>query len=267
MLSIGEHGTIAVAMSRAMLTKVAPAPYEVHNGPMATKGTTPRQRARQQTIRDIKRIARRQLATEGSGALSLRAIARELGIVSSAIYRYVPSRDELLTMLIVDAYDGLGEAAEKAEARVERADHAGRWMAIGRAVRLWAVKHPEQYGLIYGSPVPGYKAPPERTTGPGSRVSLLIVRLVADAHAAGRIALPADAGAVPEQVTARFPELREMTGVDLPDALVSRLLLSWTSVFGLVGFELGGQYVGIIDDTEAHLDHQLTGLATLLGLR
>ncbi|HEY3681657.1 MAG TPA: TetR/AcrR family transcriptional regulator [Streptosporangiaceae bacterium] len=233
---------------------------------MATKATTPRQRARQQTIRDIKRIARRQLATEGTGALSLRAIARELGIVSSAIYRYVPSRDELLTMLIVDAYDGLGEAVEKAEAKIGRGDHSGRWAAIGRAVRQWAVTHPEEYGLIYGSPVPGYKAPPERTVGPGSRVSLLILRLVTDAHAAGEIRPPGRADAVPAAVAERFPELRAQLATDLSDDLIVRLLLAWTSVFGLVSFELGGQYVGVVDDTAAHFDHQLAVLGRDLGL-
>lgn len=231
-----------------------------------TEKTTPRQRARVQTIKDIKRIARRQLATEGSGALSLRAIARELGIVSSAIYRYVPSRDELLTMLIVDAYDGLGAEAEKAEARVERADFRGRWLAIGTAVRAWAVRHPEQYGLLYGSPVPGYAAPPERTIVPGTRVTLLILRMITEANAAGQGASPVPVPEIPPEVTTRYPELREETGTDIPDDLMARTLLAWTSIFGLIGFELGGQYVGIADDLAAHFGHQLNRLATYLGL-
>src|ERR1051325_3278565 len=118
---------------------------------------TPRQRARAQAIEDIKRIAREQLAQEGSAALSLRAIDRELGIVSSAVYRYVPSRDELLTMLIIDAYNSLGDAVEAAEAAGPREDHGGRWRAIGSASRTWAVARPSEYALIYGSPVPGYQ--------------------------------------------------------------------------------------------------------------
>lgn len=232
-----------------------------------TEKTTPRQRARMQTIKDIKHIACRQLATEGSGALSLRAIARELGIVSSAIYRYVSSRDELLTMLIVDAYDGLGAEAEKAEARVDRTDFRGRWLAIGTAARAWAVRHPEQFGLIYGSPVPGYVAPPERTAGPGARVSLLIVRVVTDAHAAGQTESPVPEPKIAPEVTTRFPELREQIGVDLPDDLTTRVLLAWTMLIGLISFELGGQYVGIVDDTAAHFAHQLDRVATYLGLR
>lgn len=226
---------------------------------------TPRQRARQQTIRDIKRLARRQLATEGGAALSLRAIARELNVVSSAIYRYVPSRDELLTMLIVDAYDALGEAVEKAEAGEDREDHHARWLAIGRTARQWAVAHPEQYGLIYGNPIPGYHAPPERTSVPGSRVSLLILRLVTEAHAAGKHA-PPPALDVPPEVTTRFPELREQYGMDLPDDTATRVVLAWTTLIGLISFELGGQYAGVIDALEAHFDHQLTRLSRLLGL-
>src|SRR6187200_3759804 len=103
---------------------------------------TPRQRARAQTLQDITRIGRRHLATEGAAALSLRAVARDLGVVSSAVYRYVASRDELLTLLVVDGYDELGDAVDAALARVDRADHAGRLVAIGRAVRAWALAEP-----------------------------------------------------------------------------------------------------------------------------
>jgi AcrR family transcriptional regulator len=228
--------------------------------------TTPRQRARRQTIRDIKRMARRQLATEGSGALSLRAIARELGIVSSAIYRYVPSRDELLTMLIVDAYDGLGEAVEKAEAEIDRADHHARWMAIGRAFRAWSIAHPEEFGLIYGSPVPGYAAPPERTNVPGTRVSLLILRLVTEAERSGDARPPDDGPQIPESLREGFAGVREQTCAPASDDLLTRTMLAWTCLVGLVAFELTSQFRGLVSDNEAHADHQLTRLSHLLGL-
>jgi hypothetical protein len=95
-------------------------------------------------------------------------VARDLGVVSSAVYRYVASRDDLLTLLVVDGYDELGDAVDAAVARVDPADHRGRLMAIGRAVRTWAVAEPATYALLFGSPVPGYHAPAERTTGPGT---------------------------------------------------------------------------------------------------
>src|SRR3954449_10494686 len=131
---------------------------------------TPRQRARAQTLTDITRIGRSHLATEGAAVLSVRAVARDLGVVSSAIYRYVRSRDDLLTLLVVDGYDELGDAVDAAEGAIARDDFRGRFLAIGRAVREWALREPATYALLFGSPVPGYQAPAERTTGPGTRV-------------------------------------------------------------------------------------------------
>lgn len=234
---------------------------------------TPRQRARQQTIRDIKRLARRQLATEGSAALSLRAIARELNIVSSAIYRYVPSRDELLTMLIVDAYNALGEAVEKAEAAADRTDFHARWMAAGRAFRTWSVAHPEEFGLLYGSPVPGYVAPPDRTNVPGTRVSLLLLGLVGEAAEAGSAQPPYDPPEIGPDLRAGFAGLRTAirteTGAaaEFSDELATRILLAWTTLVGLVSFELTNQFRGMVTDHAAHFDHQLARLSHLLGLK
>ena len=120
---------------------------------------TARERARAEITAEILDAARGYLATDGAPALSLRAIARDLGMASSALYRYFKSRDELLTRLIIDAYDSLGAAAEVREATIDRNDLAGRFTAICEAVRAWALAHPNEYALIYGSPVPGYVAP------------------------------------------------------------------------------------------------------------
>src|SRR4030088_3537470 len=100
---------------------------------------TARERVRAELTREIADIARSQLATEGAGGLSLRAVAREMGMVSSAIYRYFPSRDDLLTALIIDGYNAIGEAAEQADAVWPAEDYTGRWLAVGRAIRDWAL--------------------------------------------------------------------------------------------------------------------------------
>ena len=117
---------------------------------------TARERVREELTREIAEIARSQLATEGAAGLSLRAVAREMGMVSSAIYRYFPSRDDLLTALIIDGYNAIGLAAEQADAACPPGDYTERWLAICRAVRDWALAHPHEYALVYGSPVPGY---------------------------------------------------------------------------------------------------------------
>src|SRR4051794_29430923 len=94
-----------------------------------------RSRAREQMRAEILDAAREQLAARGVGSLSVRAVARDLGMAPSAVYRYFENRDVLLTALIVDAYDALGDAVERAERRVARDDLASRWAAIARAVR------------------------------------------------------------------------------------------------------------------------------------
>ncbi|MEU3248976.1 TetR/AcrR family transcriptional regulator, partial [Streptomyces sp. NPDC006875] len=146
-----------------------------------------RARARIEVTAAIKDEARRQLAAEGAAKLSLRAVARELGMASSALYRYFPSRDDLLTALIIDAYDSLGESAEAAHAGI--AGTAGtaaggprdRWITVCVAARRWALDHPHEYALIYGSPVPGYTAP-QTTVPAASRVGLLLVGILRDAY-------------------------------------------------------------------------------------
>ena len=119
---------------------------------------TARERARKEITAEILAAARAQLREVGPGELSLRAVAREVGMVSSAVYRYFASRDELLTALLVDAYDALGSEVEAAAAD-RRGGFEARWVRVAVAVRDWAVAHPHEYALLYGSPVPGYQAP------------------------------------------------------------------------------------------------------------
>src|SRR5690349_9228706 len=138
-----------------------------------------RARVRAEMIDEIKSVARRHLATDGAN-LSLRAVARDMGMVSSAIYRYFASRDELLTALIIDAYNALGAAAEAGDAAVaNREDLRGRWLAVCNGVRRWALSAPAEYALIYGSPVPGYAAPPE-TVIAMSRTPAAMAKIIAD---------------------------------------------------------------------------------------
>src|SRR5580698_8845728 len=151
------------------------------------RAATARERARAELTREIQEEAKRQLAATGADALSLRAVARELGMVSSALYRYYPSRDDLLTALIIDAYDALGDAAERAIAAGPSVPARERWIAACHAVRDWARANPHEYALVYGSPVPGYRAP-EATIGPAARVPLAFVGVLADAVADGEVA-------------------------------------------------------------------------------
>ncbi|MGW2425450.1 TetR/AcrR family transcriptional regulator [Streptomyces sp. NPDC001709] len=221
-----------------------------------------RARARIEVTAAIKEAARRQLAEEGAAKLSLRAVARELGMVSSALYRYFPSRDELLTALITDAYNSLGEAAEQARDTTADAAPVARWTAACEAVRGWALAHPHEYALIYGSPVPGYAAP-QTTVPAAARVGLVLIGIVRDAREHSALSdLPLPAGLRPEaeRMAADFAP-------DLPPEAIAALVVAWAQLFGLVSFELFGQFENVVEDRETFFRHAAAGLAHGVGLR
>lgn len=222
-----------------------------------------RARARMEVTAAIKEEARRQLAQEGASRLSLRAVARSLGMVSSALYRYFPSRDDLLTALIIDAYDSLGASAEAANERVAGAAPLERWTAVAEAVRTWALEHPHEYALIYGSPVPGYTAP--MTTVPAaSRVGLLFIGIVRDAHEQGVLA---DAPELPDDLTAEAGRMAADLAPDLPPATVVALIAAWAELFGLVGFELFGQFNRVVEDRPPFFRRAAVRIAHEVGVR
>ena len=252
----------------------------------APRAATARERARAELTREIREEARRQLAATGADGLSLRAVARELGMVSSALYRYYPSRDDLLTALIIDAYNALGEAAEQAAAGAGPARE--RWIAACHAIRDWARSNPHEYALIYGSPVPGYRAP-QATIGPAARVPLAFVGVVRGAVSAGEYAageaLPvagplagqaaalsaalASPAAAASAAAAEPPGAREGDGAAVvvpPDALV-RAVIAWTQLFGMISFELFGQLVGSFEPADALFAHAVAQFAAFVGLR
>lgn len=223
---------------------------------------TPRERAREQTLRDITRIGREHLASVGAAALSLRAVARDLGVVSSAVYRYVKSRDELLTLLVVDGYNELGDEVEAAVAAVT--EPLDQFLALGWAVRHWALREPARYGLLFGSPVPGYDAPGEQTTGPGTRVVVALVQILDRAYGQGVVS--ADAPDAGQALSADLERIRTELCLDMPSALTARGVLVWSSLFGAVNFEVFGQYGADTFTEPADLyEHQLHLLARIAG--
>lgn len=227
---------------------------------------TARDRARAELTREIKDEARRQLAVAGAHQLSLRAVARELGMVSSALYRYFPSRDDLLTALIIDAYDALGAAAESPATRAPADGPRARWCAVCGAVRAWARENPHEYALIYGSPVPGYAAPRD-TVDPASRVPLVLIGLVREAHAAGTLAPAFEGPPASPGLTAQIRDLAAMVAPDLDTPTLTRAVIAWTQLFGMINFELFGQFVGTLDPADDFFAHATEQIADLIGLR
>jgi AcrR family transcriptional regulator len=226
---------------------------------------TARERVRAELMAEIAEVARRHLAQEGAAGLSLRAVAREMGMVSSAIYRYYASRDELLTALIVDGYNAVGEAVERAEAATAREDLMGRWLAACHAVRDWALAHPHEYALLYGSPVPGYRAP-EDTIAPAGRWAVVLGRILSDAHHAGVLDPPGGYPPAPAPLAADAAAIRDTVLPDVPDEVIARAVTAWPGLFGAVSFELFGQYNNVITDLTSMFDYGMRGLGRFIGL-
>jgi AcrR family transcriptional regulator len=218
-----------------------------------------RARVRAEMTDEIKAVARRHLATDGAN-LSLRAVARDLGMASSAVYRYFASRDDLLTALIIDAYDSVGAAAEESAAT---GGHAERFLALCHAVRDWALTNPHEWALIYGSPVPGYQAPRD-TVEPAIRVILQIGTIVRDAILAGDV----EAG---EPITGRLGEelevIAETAAPGAPPQLVARSIAAWIHLCGAVSAELFGQLNNSIDQRREFFELQMRGEAATIGFR
>jgi AcrR family transcriptional regulator len=222
------------------------------------KGPTPRQLAREQNIARIKELALTQLAEQGAGALSLRAIARELNLVSSAIYRYYASRDDLLTVLIVDAYQDLADRLEAAGA-ADRRGPRRRWVDTCLALREWAVSQPHRFALIYGSTIPGYAAPPD-TIEPAGRV----VRA---------LCLPAaEGGATPQArpigraLAAQLDTTRAALALGVDRGTMLGLAGAFAQVVGLLTLELNGQFVGGFEPADDLYAALVEREADLLGL-
>jgi AcrR family transcriptional regulator len=198
-----------------------------------------RQQSRDRIEGQIIELGRRHLVTEGPAGLSLRAIARDLGMVSSAVYRYVASRDDLLTLLLVDAYSELADAVDRA-----REESGGSWrarvLAMAHAARRWAVDQPAGWALLYGSPVPGYHAPRERTVGPGTRVVGALFDAIAAGIASSEIVESNIAAAQP--LSSDFDRLRAEFDFPGDDSAVAKCFLLWAGLVGAISLEVFGQY-------------------------
>lgn len=203
---------------------------------------TTRARRREDVTARVLEIGRAHLAEHGAAGLSLRAVTRDLGMVSSAVYRYVANRDELLTLLLVDAYTAQADAVQAA---VESAG-GERWhervLRGAHAFRAWAVAEPSRYALLYGSPVPGYSAPPEVTIEPGTRVIGILLGLVAEGVARGDVPDRPAPHDPPQPLADDLRRVGEEVGLGGHPAVLSRSLLLWSAVVGGTSLEVFGQY-------------------------
>jgi len=239
---------------------------------VATVSNAPSRRVRLRAgmVDEIKAVARRQLAEGGPGAMSLRGIARELGTASSALFRYFPSYNDLISALVVDAYNSLADAVVSAVEARPPDDHAGRWFAICQVYRRWALDNSGEFALLFGTPVPGYEAP-EEITGPAASRSievalgLYITAVHEGAADPSRSQVPSD---LEEGPLWRSLVADSASNYESPFAGI--VLSAWSSVLGYLVTEVFGSMSSLIEDTDrlyrAHVRNGMLAMGFDLAL-
>lgn len=213
---------------------------------------------------EILRVGREHLARDGAAALSLRAVARDVDLVPSALYRYYPGRDALLTALVIDSYSSLADTTEGADPGTGR-EAMTRWLAMSSAIRDWALERPHEWSLLFGSPVPGYEAPQD-TVDYYARITGALTAPVRDAYVAKSLT-PVDLGvALPRSVGQAVAPIADALLPGLPKATVSGVVLAWEQLVGSVSLEVFGHWRNTIDDPAAVFAYTARTTATLLGL-
>ncbi|MER5812362.1 TetR/AcrR family transcriptional regulator [Streptomyces sp. NPDC002033] len=210
--------------------------------PMTDSTTTPRERYRQQVRAEVKEKAWQQIAGSGASALSLNAIAKQMGLSGPALYRYFANRDELITELIRDAYRSLADAFAGVE---DAGPGPARLLGLARVLRDWALADPHRYFLVYGTPVPGYEAPGDTTAITSEMMSTLLDACTAATAAASGV--PAAPGEHAVAFEAHLAGHRDWAAGH-PDASPEALHLAlsfWTRLHGALSLELAGHFTGM----------------------
>lgn len=220
-----------------------------------------REKLRQNTIDEIKQIARRQMGETGTAGLSLSAIAREMELSQPAIYRYYASRDDLITDLIAGAYNDLADALQQASAALPQPAYAARLDAVLWAYRAWALEHKVDFSLIYGNPIPGYQAPAEVTLPPAMRSFSVILDILAGAYAAGRLTPGPEVTQLPAGLHPILPP-----GVPVPPEVYMIGLIGWARVHGMIMLELFEHNTSQISDLDLFYRHEVHALMRSIGM-
>jgi len=229
-----------------------------------------RQRRHRQTAEEIKRAARRQIARDGAASLSLGAVAREMGMTPPALYRYFENRDALVAALIVDAYDSMGAAMEEALENLPADDHAGRFLALMRAYRRWAIDYAEDYALMSGLPTAEVERSAEQLEAfqqAALRSMRAMVQVLHTAYVGGCLAIPHPYNEPPPAVRRALTWMQfVLQDESLPLGILALALTTWLRADGLVWQELHGHLPQALFGEGEFYDMETQVLMERLGL-
>jgi AcrR family transcriptional regulator len=227
-----------------------------------------RERLRTATLGEIKDVARRLLVQEGPAGISLRAIAREMGMTAPALYRYYPNLEELVGGLCADLYDEASAALEHARDTCGSTDPAERLLTVSREFRRWSVAHPAEFGLMFASPMPGLSGgkldPQTPVDHAGMRFAGVFLGLFVELwRRAPFETTPADE--LPPALRWQLEAYVDATGLHLPAGAAQLFLSCWIRLFGIVSMEVFGHLHFALTDVEPMFEAELASAARLLA--
>ena len=224
-----------------------------------------REKLREATREEIMSTAWKQIREVGASGLSLRGIAREMGMTAPGLYRYYQDRDALVTALLVDAFDSFSIALETARDEVEEDNHISRFRAICKAYFQWGMANPQKYILLFGTPIPGYQFTTE--VGPSAKKSFLLLQgVIGEAHQAGKIVGEVEALGLPTNLKVQYEALQKIGMPYTP--LVTHLALStWNTIHGLTSLFLYGYSSGFLgEQVESFVESEIERMVKTYGL-
>ncbi len=232
----------------------------------------PRQKditAREEMASDIKRIARQQLAEKGTNGISLRGIARELGMTAPAIYNYFPRLDDLITALLVDAFTAHADAMDSAVA--QHKNPVDQLRASLMAFREWAIEHPADFQLVYGNPIPGYEAPKEITVPLASRPQATLYQCILEAYQTNGMTIPIRYLYIPKGIIDfldgwLYDRIPEMKDISYAIPIFTLMQIIWTRIHGIVMLEIHEHIGPTIGDVEALYRQEIEHFIEDIGL-
>jgi AcrR family transcriptional regulator len=218
-----------------------------------------RDRRKQETIDDIKATARGQLADSGPTGISLRAIARDLGMTASAVHYYFPSRQALLDALIIDGFNSLAGALRSSYDQTGAGSPDERCLTVYRAHRAWALDRPSEYLLLYGHTGGAARHGNRQAQQAMSDVVAVLFAMMRDAVANGDVDTERIEAATPAQLRQQLAAWRDaMDGIgDLPDGALAACMMGYSQLHGAITLELVGQVPPELTDRSALFDLQM----------
>lgn len=226
---------------------------------------TRRERLRMETIDEIKTAAWKQIGELGAASLSLRGIARAMGMTAPGLYRYYKDRDALVTALLMDAFSSFTARLEAGRDACAANDHAGRFRGVCRAYFQWAAENPQRYMLLFGTPIQGYLFADE--LGPVAQQSFLVLQgVIGDASVVGKIKGGIANLRLPANLKKQYAVLQTF-GMPYTGAVTQLALSTWCMIHGMTSLYLYNYLAGFLQEhVDSFVEFEIEKITRSIGL-